>query len=81
MYNDPWNAEYKAQLKEGRWLFTWALFLAALVIVIVGFQLYALADTAQIKCLDEARDCTFQAIDVSPSNLKFDCAETGGNCL
>ena len=68
MYNDPWNAEYKAQLKEGRWLSTWALFLAALVIVIVGFQLYALADTARIDFPDGTKDCTFQALSVSPSN-------------
>lgn len=75
MYNDPWNAEYKAQLKEGRrlfawalFLFAWALFLAALVIVIVGSQLYVLADTARIDFPDGTKDCTFQALNVSPSN-------------
>lgn len=68
MYDEDWGFDQEADLKRGRNLFRWVAIFAPLMIGFVGLSLWAKADTARIDYPDGTKECTFQALTVSPSS-------------
>lgn len=72
MYDDDLGFKQEMEPKRGLAALRWAAVMMVAVVVavvaIIGFSLWALADTARIDFPDGSKDCTFQALTVSPSN-------------
>lgn len=68
MYYD-WEAEEEKSDRQGQTLLRWAAVMAVAFVAIIAGCLSALADTARIEFPDGAKECAFQALTVSPSNI------------